>query len=172
MGNITLMLFDSIVFVSVAPGRDHALHNMILIGKSTKFLKNVSQLVSLTASPKHPQSATGFQMAIHNVSRVITDINNIATVENTLFHTPKRSSNPRSNSPPQSRNDRPKYILSENSRLTADIYSPTFIAVPQGSIDLINPENINTADRIILKRVKIIRYARPFITLKYYIHTV
>ena len=41
---------------------------------STTFFQNVCQLVSTSASPKHPQSLMGFSMANHSVSGVITAI--------------------------------------------------------------------------------------------------
>ena len=48
------------------------------MASSTTFFQNVSQLVSTHASPKHPQSVTGFLMASINVSGVNTAINSKA----------------------------------------------------------------------------------------------
>ena len=42
------------------------------MASSTAFFQNVCQLVSTTASPKHPQSLTGLAKASHSVSGVMT----------------------------------------------------------------------------------------------------
>ena len=42
---------------------------------STMFFENVCQLVSVKASPKHPQSDTGLLKAMYKVSGVMTNMN-------------------------------------------------------------------------------------------------
>ena len=103
------------------------------------FLKKVCQLVSLIASPKHPQSETGFHNASTNVSSVKKD--RTATVNPTTIrslirnsrHSPNDSSNAdriteKAYCPPAS-HDIPN----------AWKYSPDLIAVPQGSIPFDEP---------------------------------
>ena len=46
----------------------------------TTFFQNVSQLDSTNASPKHPQSATGFSKAIHNVRGSMTTMSSAAPI--------------------------------------------------------------------------------------------
>ena len=41
------------------------------------FFQNVVQFERIIASPKQPQSVTGFSIAIHNVSGVIANINSV-----------------------------------------------------------------------------------------------
>ena len=43
------------------------------------IVQNVAQLLKTTASPKHPQSWTGFSIAIQSVSGVMNSISNAAT---------------------------------------------------------------------------------------------
>lgn len=50
------------------------LQSKMEIAKSMMFLPKVSKLVNLIASPKQPQSLTGFAIAIHVVMSVITTI--------------------------------------------------------------------------------------------------
>ena len=49
-------------------------HTVKAHASSTTFLANVCQLVSTTASPKHPQSLIGLATAIHRVRGVIRSI--------------------------------------------------------------------------------------------------
>ena len=66
--------------------------------KSTRFFKRVSVWVSLTASPKQPQSFTGFQIAIQAVIKVITIMKTSITFEVARRRILKSTNMPRLNS--------------------------------------------------------------------------
>ena len=46
----------------------------MIIASKTIFFQKVFQLLNVIASPKHPQSLTGFAIAIHKVRGVINSI--------------------------------------------------------------------------------------------------
>lgn len=73
-----------------ATTREHA--------NSTMFLPSVSQLVSVTASPKHPQSLMGLAMTSQSVSGVIMHMTATISLDTTLRHTAKSRNTPRQNS--------------------------------------------------------------------------
>lgn len=63
---------------------------------STMFFNNVSVLLSLIASPKHPQSLMGLAMANHSVTTVM-----IAMKTSVIFDTTRRLMASRMNTPKQ-----------------------------------------------------------------------
>ena len=65
---------------------------------STMFFSSVSPLVSLSASPKHPQSFTGSAMYIHTVSAVITLIRASVSFDTMCLRTAKSMNTPSENS--------------------------------------------------------------------------
>lgn len=65
---------------------------------NTTFLPNVSQFVNTHASPKQPQSDTGFANARYSVSGVITIISNNARVVANRRRIPKNKNTPTENS--------------------------------------------------------------------------
>jgi hypothetical protein len=67
------------------------------INKSTFFPK-VSQLVKVTASPKHPQSDIGLERANHKVSGVITPMISTTNKVVILLRIPNKRYTPKQNS--------------------------------------------------------------------------
>lgn len=57
-------------------------------------MKKVCHGVSLTASPKHPQSSTGMSVALSRVSTVKNDIDNKAKIEISRMRTLKSNMQP------------------------------------------------------------------------------
>lgn len=58
-------------------------HKMMAIASKMMFLTKVSPLLSLMASPKQPQSLTGFAITIHrvrSVMQIITNNNILVTI--------------------------------------------------------------------------------------------
>ena len=73
---------------------------------STTFFQNVSQLVSTTASPKHPQSVTGLLMARTSVSGVNTAMNSSAPHAAHFVFTLRKRHKPIMNSASDSTNEK------------------------------------------------------------------
>ena len=71
----------------------------------TIFLQNVSQLEITIASPKHPQSLTGFAIARYNVSGVIKHIVSNMSFELHLGNRPNKTTIPNAISNPQRKKD-------------------------------------------------------------------
>ena len=69
---------------------------MIIV--NTIFFQKVVQLSITKASPKHPQSVTGFAKAIQKVRGVITHIKSIPTNVDSLGRTPSNMVIPTKNS--------------------------------------------------------------------------
>ena len=65
---------------------------------STTFFSSVCPFVSVTASPKQPQSFTGFQMAIHSVTMVIRAMNSSSRRDVSLRRMAKSMRMPSANS--------------------------------------------------------------------------
>ena len=65
---------------------------------NTMFFPNVCQFVNTHASPKHPQSDTGFAKARYKVNGVITLIRRSAKVDAIFRRTPKKRKTPTQNS--------------------------------------------------------------------------
>ena len=72
------------------------------MGSSTRFLKKVSHGVSLSASPKQPQSSTGSSVALSSVSSVKKIIEASAKIEMSRMRTLKSSMQPIISSAPHS----------------------------------------------------------------------
>ena len=75
-----------------------AFHIAKAAASSIMFLPKVCQLVSLRASPKHPQSLTGFARAIHTVVAVIIAMKRRMVFDTSLLLMAKSSRMPRLNS--------------------------------------------------------------------------
>ena len=71
---------------------------MIAKKESIIFLKKVFQLLIINASPKQPQSSTGFCKAMYKVSGVITDINNTPKIVELFLYNPIKTNTPNRNS--------------------------------------------------------------------------
>ena len=65
---------------------------------NTTFFQNVAQLDIIYASPKHPQSATGLNTAIHSVRGNMTHINARLKIALPLLKHPKARHTPMKNS--------------------------------------------------------------------------
>ena len=74
------------------------MNTVIAATSNTMFFPNVCQFVNTQASPKHPQSDTGFAKARYNVSGVITLIRRSANVDAIFRRTPKKRKTPTQNS--------------------------------------------------------------------------
>ena len=114
-------------------------------------MPNVCQLVRWIASPKHPQSLTGRNVAEHNVITVKKSVKTRLITENNLILNPFRIAIPIKNSI-QHRIMAPGVAKrSKKLRFIAPKYSLIFKEVPTGSNALRNPETINTTPiRILL----------------------
>lgn len=79
------------------------------------FFQKVSQFVSISASPKHPQSETGLFIAKTNVSGVKNNINKNAIQIENFLNTPTISDKPITNSTVDKSIARTKDIGTKNS---------------------------------------------------------
>ena len=117
----------------------------------TTFLPNVCQLVSLIASPKHPQSLIGLNRARYSVKRVIPPINITVPQAICRLQRPIKRHPPMINSIEQRATERTRAIgLRLDSPMVLK-YSPILIAPPTGSTPLTNPENSSKATNRILE---------------------
>ena len=92
----------------------------MVIANNNTFLKNVCQLVKIRASPKQPQSLTGFAIAKYNVSGVINIIVNKTNQEVKRRYEPKNMFTPiiNSNAAKSTANIRDKGIRNSKPKAT------------------------------------------------------
>ena len=88
---------------------------MTAIASSTTFFQNVCQLVSTTASPKHPQSLTGLATASHSVSGVITSMTNSTSLDTSRLRMANIRQMPSTNSMADSSTLAPSVMRSGNA---------------------------------------------------------
>ena len=116
-----------------------------MIAMKKTFLPKVCQLVSLSASPKQPQSLIGLKRARYSVKSVITPIKIVVAHAVILLHSPNKRKPPRRNSKEQRETERAGAITLRFPRPITLRYSSILIAPPIGSTPLTNPEKSRRA---------------------------
>ena len=112
--------------------------------QSTMFLRNVCQWVRWMASPKQPQSISGFLMSKNRVTTVKNAIIAMVMRATILLQTPARSAAPTRASSSDRATARNLSIPIRKVRLKNLRYSRTMRVVPTGSMSLRSPDRKKT----------------------------
>lgn len=131
--------------------------------KRKTFFQKVCQFVKVKASPKQPQSVTGFRIARIRVRGVKTNINNQAPQAAPFILIFKKRHIPIKNSRPDRRKEKKRAEAFRPPNPKALKYSINLYSDPSGSIPFTKPEPINTRPKSIRKRLAI-----NFISVSFY----